>query len=351
MTDEPPHFEIAGRWIGDGYPPLVVAEIGINHNGSLALARTLVDAAVRAGAEVIKHQTHIVEDEMAASARDVIPGNADRSIYDIMEQCALSEEDERALKNHVESRGAIFISTPFSRRAVERLERLDVAAFKIGSGECNNYPLVERVAECGKPVILSTGMNDLDSVQTSVDIFRNKGIPFALLHCTNIYPTPPHLLRLEAIRELQRAFPDAVVGLSDHSLDNYACIGALALGANILERHFTDHKYREGPDISCSMTPLELCDLIEAGRVLSQARGGSKGVLKEEQSTIDFAYASVVATKDIRAGENLTEDNIWVKRPGTGDFPARDYRRLIGRKAAQPIAADSLLKNTDVSED
>ena len=168
-----PSIKIAGRKVGLDYPPLVIAEIGINHEGSLKVAKEMVDAAKRAGVEVIKHQTHIVEDEMSGAAKKVIPGNANVSIYDIMERCSLNEEDEAELKNYVESQGMIFISTPFSRAASERLERMSVSAYKIGSGECNNYPLLEHIAQFGKPVILSTGMNTIESVSKAVAILIN----------------------------------------------------------------------------------------------------------------------------------------------------------------------------------
>ena len=229
---------ISGRKIGSQHPPLVVAEIGINHNGSLEVAKEMVDAAARAGVEVVKHQTHIVEDEMSRAAKKVIPGNADESIYDIMEQCSLNEKEEIELKEYVESKGMIFISTPFSRAAADRLHKMDVAAYKIGSGECNNYPLLEHVASFGKPIILSTGMNTIDSIKKAVDIFKQKNIQYALLHTTNLYPTPAHLVRLGAMVEIQKAFPDTVVGLSDHTTNNLACLGAVALGASILRKAF-----------------------------------------------------------------------------------------------------------------
>ncbi len=235
------YIEIAGRKIGKDHPPLVIAEIGINHEGSLTVAKEMVDAAKRAGVEMIKHQTHIVEDEMTGAARKTIPGNADISIYEIMKRCALDEAEELELKNYVEDQGMIFISTPFSRAAANRLMSFDVPAFKIGSGECNNYPLLEHIAEFGKPVILSTGMNTIESVKKAVAIFDKKKVPVALLHTTNLYPTPVHLVRLGAMEELHQNFPDKVFGLSDHTLNNNACLAATALGASILERHFTDH--------------------------------------------------------------------------------------------------------------
>jgi sialic acid synthase SpsE len=343
-----PNFKIAGRSIGYEYDPLVIAEIGINHEGSLDVAYEMVDAALAAGAEVIKHQTHVVEDEMSGDAKKVIPGNADVSIYEIMARCALNEEDETKLMHYVESKGAIFISTPFSRAAAERLERMNVKAYKIGSGECNNYPLLELVASYGKPIILSTGMNDIPAIEKSVNIFRKHGVPFCLLHCTNVYPTPDHLIRLGGVSELEHYFPDAVVGLSDHSIDNLACLGAVAVGASVLERHFTDHKKRPGPDINCSMDVKECRELISESKRMKNMRGGSKGAVPEEQVTIDFAYASVVTIKDIKAGDILSEDNIWVKRPGTGDWMAEDFESLMGKVATEDIINDSQLKKDHV---
>lgn len=330
-------FQIGNRMIGPSQPPLVIAEIGINHEGSLEVAKEMVDAAAKAGAEVVKHQTHIVEDEMADAAKKVIPGNADVSIYEIMKRCALTEEEETELKRYVEEKGMLFISTPFSRAAADRLERMNVQAYKIGSGECNNYPLIEHIARFGKPVILSTGMNDIPSVQKAVGILERCQVPYALLHCTNLYPTKPEWIRLGAMTQLQEAFPNAVIGLSDHSLNNNACLAATALGACILERHFTDSKYRSGPDIICSMDGAELAALIQGSREIAMMRGGVKQALPEEQVTIDFAFATVVAIADIQAGDTFTMDNIWVKRPGTGEIPAVDFEKILGKTASRAI--------------
>eukprot|EP00764_Aduncisulcus_paluster_P006630 gnl/Carplike_NY0171/2210_a2979_461.p9 GENE.gnl/Carplike_NY0171/2210_a2979_461~~gnl/Carplike_NY0171/2210_a2979_461.p9 ORF type:complete len:348 (-),score=28.08 gnl/Carplike_NY0171/2210_a2979_461:10084-11127(-) len=339
-----PVFEISGRKVGLDFDPLVIAEIGINHEGSLKTAFEMVDAAIAAGAEIIKHQTHVVEDEMSDEAKKVIPGNADVSIYEIMERCSLNEEDETKLKEYIESKGAIFISTPFSRAAAFRLERMGVTAYKIGSGECNNYPLLDLIASFGKPVILSTGMNDIPSIKKAVDIFRKYETPFCLLHTTNLYPTPDHLIRIGAMEELQIEFPDAVVGLSDHSIDNLACLGAVAAGASVLERHFTDSKERSGPDICCSMDISECAELIKQSKRMAKMRGGKKGAVAEEQVTIDFAYASVVTIRPIKAGEEFTKDNLWVKRPGTGDFLADDYESLLGKIASKDINSDVQLR-------
>jgi N-acetylneuraminate synthase len=345
-----PYIEIAGRKIGEEYPPVVIAEIGINHEGSLQTAFEMVDAAHRAGAEIIKHQTHIVEDEMSKEAKKVIPGNTDIPIYDVMARCALSEEDERKLKEYVESKGMIFISTPFSRAAANRLESMEVAAYKIGSGEMNNYPLLEHVASFGKPMIVSTGMNNIESVKKAVEVLEGKGVQYALLHTTNLYPTPPELVRLGAMQELQREFPNTVIGLSDHTLNNNACLAATALGASILERHFTDRKDRPGPDIICSMTPNELKELIKGTQEIFKMRGGKKEATKEEQVTIDFAFATVVTIKSIKKGEKFTKENIWVKRPGTGEILAEEYKNILGKTAKKDIENDKHLSWDDIDE-
>ena len=341
------YIEIAGRKIGEDYPPLVIAEIGINHEGSLSVAKEMVDAAKRAGVEMIKHQTHIVEDEMTGAARKTIPGNADISIYEIMQRCALTEDEELELKNYVEDQGMIFISTPFSRAAADRLIKFDVPAFKIGSGECNNYPLLEHIAEFGKPVILSTGMNTIESVKKAVAVFDKQNVPVALLHTTNLYPTPVHLVRLGAMEELHQNFPEKVFGLSDHTLNNNACLAATALGASILERHFTDHMERTGPDIVCSMDEKNCKELIQSSAEIAKMRGGSKRPTKEEQVTMDFAFATVCSIKAIKKGEKLTKENIWVKRPGSGEIPAEKYNELIGKTAVRNIENDEQLKFAD----
>lgn len=329
-------------------PPLVVPEIGINHNGSLEIAKCMVDSAKRAGARIIKHQTHVIDDEMCAAAQRVIPGNAKKSIYEIMKECALNFTDERALKEYTEKQGLVYLSTPFSRAAADRLQDMGVSAFKIGSGECNNYPLLKHIASFQKPIILSTGMNSLESIAMSVEILREKEVPFVLLHTTNLYPTPPHLVRLQAMIALQKEF-DCLVGLSDHTTSNLACLGAVALGASVLERHFTDSMERKGPDIICSNDERTLRELIEQSALMFAMRGNSaqKEAAKEEQVTIDFAFASVVSIAPIKKGEELNMQNIWVKRPGKGGIPAKEFEAILGKKATKDIEIDKQLQYGD----
>lgn len=339
-------FEIHGRKIGPAHPPLVIAEIGINHEGNFGKAIRMVDDALAVGCECVKFQYHVIEDEMIPN--DVIPGNATESIWDIMKRCALTRDEEAQLKAYVESKDLLYLSTPFSRAAANELQALGVDWYKIGSGECNNYPLIRHVASFGKPVILSTGMNDIDSIRPAVDIFRKTGVSFALLHCTSMYPTPYEKVRLGAIAELAEAFPDAVLGLSDHSLGPYTCFAAVPLGASILEKHFTSSYDWPGPDISISVDPTQLSEMVKGSRAIHAALGGTKKILAEEQPTIDFAYACVVTTRPMKAGEAFRSDNIWVKRPGTGEIKAKDYESLFGKIVTRDLSVNSQVAWDDV---
>lgn len=341
-------FKIGNIEVGNINRPVVIPEIGINHEGSLQTAKEMADAAHRCGARLIKHQTHVCEDEMSAAAKRVVPGNAEESIYEVMKRCALSEEEELEFKRYTESLGMLFLSTPFSRAAADRLERFGVHAYKIGSGELNNYPLLEHIAEFGKPMIVSTGMNDLKSIEKAVLILEKRGVSYALMHTTNLYPTEPKQVRLGAMQQMMTAFPGIPIGLSDHTLNNNACIAALALGANLVERHFTDTMQRTGPDIVCSMDEQSLKELLLSAKEIPQMQGGEKRAIEEEQVTIDFAFATVVSIAAIKQGELFNEHNIWVKRPGTGEIKAEFYQDVIGKKAACDIGVDVQIKKSMV---
>lgn len=340
-------FVIAGRVIGPEHPPFVIAEVGINHEGSLKKALQMVDAAVDAGAEVVKFQCHITEQEMIPT--DMTPGEiSTEKLWDIIKRCELNADEERKVQNYCEQKGVMYLSTPFSREAADRLDAMGVPAFKIGSGECNNIPLLEHIASKGKPMILSTGMNDLTSVRASVAAIEKYGVPLALMHCTSMYPTPYDKVRLGAITELREAFPGKPIGLSDHSINIWTCLGATALGASILEKHFTVSRSWPGPDVPISIEPDELQDMIEGSRAIWQARGGRKTRLEEEQPVIDFAYATVVSIKPIKAGQVFGKDNIWVKRPGTGRILANRFEDVVGRRALRDIPAEVHVDPEDV---
>lgn len=339
---------IAGRRIGPLHPPLVIAEIGINHGGDLAVAKEMVRLAALSGCEMVKHQTHIIEDEMTAEAKDIFPPNADVSIWHVMERCALSLTDEAELKRYAESLGLIWISTPFSRAAADFLETLDVPAYKIGSGEADNLPLIRHIARKGKPVILSTGMQTIESLRASVDILEAAGIEYALLECTNLYPSPPEIVSLKGVTELQQAFPQAVVGFSDHSIGPEMALASVALGASILERHFTDTRYRKGPDISCSMDPSELRHLIDRSREIWVAANTPKHRSAPEEDVYRFARGSIVADADLPSGHVIREQDIWARRPGSGEIPAFDFDKVVGRTLLRAVTRNTQLKWGDL---
>lgn len=340
-------FMIGARAIGPNHPPFVIAEVGVNHEGEVDKAIALVDAAVEAGAEVVKFQCHITHKEMVPT--DMTPGAiSSERLWDIIRRCELTEDEERRVLNYCRDRKIMYLSTPFSREAADRLDQMGVPAFKVGSGECNNLPLLAHIAAKGKPVILSTGMNDLDSIRRSVATIQSFGVPLALLHCTSMYPTPYDKVRLGAVTQLGGEFPGLPIGLSDHSMGIWTCIGAVALGASILEKHFTISRSWPGPDTGISIEPNELRDLIVASRAVWEARGGSKTILPEEQPVIDFAYATVVTIAPVRKGERFDASNIWVKRPGTGRIRAARMHDVLGKSAARDLQAEMHVNPEDV---
>ena len=343
-------FKIGNIPIGLNSKPVLIAEIGINHSGNLNEAKKLVKSAADVGVKLIKHQTHIIEDEMSLAAKKVKPGNSNKSIYEIMQSCALNFSDEKELKLYTESLGLEFLSTPFSRSAVDRLVDLNVNAFKVGSGECNNHPLIDYIANKGKPIILSTGMNNIEAVKESVAIIERHKVPYSLLHTTNLYPTPHELVRLGAITDLQHHFPDIPIGLSDHTTTNHSVYGALALGSSVIEKHYTDDYSRQGPDISCSMDPQKCKKILEAIDIFYLQRGGTKNRIEEEEVTRKFAFSTVVSIKHLKKGDILTKDNIWVKRPGSGGIAAQDYQKIIGKKVKNDVAYDQHLAWSDIEK-
>lgn len=322
--------------------PEIIAEIGINHEGDIYKAVRMIHDAHEAGAKCVKFQCHIVGDEYIPAAKNIIPPNATENIYDMMVRCSFTEAQERALKRETEKLGMLYLCTPFSRAAAGRLHRMDVDMYKIGSGECNNYPLIKQIASYGKPVILSTGMNDFDSIDPAVNILKTAGVPLALLHCVSMYPAPYDKMNLGAIQELKARY-HVPVGLSDHSIGLYCSFAAVALGADIIERHFTSDKRWPGPDIPISIGPVKLRELIEGRRAIVEAMAGKAKGVSEESRTAEFAFACVVTTRPIRQGESLARDNIWVKRPGTGMIKAAQYEACLGRVALKDIPKDTQL--------
>lgn len=343
-------MKIGDRLISDSQPPLIVAELGINHGGCLQTAKQMVLHAAKSGCECVKHQTHFVNDEMTDEARKICPPNADTSIWNVIEKAALSTDEEFELKSYTESLGLIYLSTPFSRSAADFLNEIGVEAFKIGSGEADNLPLIEHIAKFGKPVIMSTGMHSFNSLKSSVDVIESYGLDYALLECTSAYPTPPETVRLSAITEIKQHFPGAIVGFSDHSIGTTMSIAACALGAKIIEKHFTDTRYRKGPDIVCSMDPTELRFLIDRSFEIHQALQSKKEQLSIEKSVYQFARSSVVADRDIKKGQKIVQKDIWARRPGNGEIAGYEYGKVIGMTARIDIVKNKQLSWSDLSQ-
>ncbi|MDA8030250.1 MAG: N-acetylneuraminate synthase family protein [Alphaproteobacteria bacterium] len=332
------------RRVGPGHPVLVVAEAGINHNGSLRLAKRLATAAKKAGADCVKFQTHITEEEMLDTG--LRPGNSKKTLWEVIKSCELDAGEEAELYDHCKDIGIMFLSTPFSAAAADRLHRLGVPGFKIASSEVTNPPFLEHVASKKRPVILSTGMSDMSEIRRAVRIFKGR-VPLVLLQATSEYPADYARVNLGAVETLSKAF-GVPAGISDHSPGIYTALGAVARGACVVEKHFTLDKGMPGPDQAMSIDAGELSELSRGCRAVWLARGSEKKIHRTEVPVMRFARESVVSTRPIREGERLTARNTSTKRPGTGPIPATEYRSVVGRRARRDIPADAQISKRDI---
>lgn len=272
--------------LGPESPPLVVAECGINHGGNFDVAIKMNRAAADAGADVVKYQTHC-EDELCDEP--AYPPNAGgESIQSLIKRCSFTEKQEREIKQHAEALGLVYISTPFSPMAIERLQRLEVRAYKIGSGDARNPDMLRRVAATRKPTIISTGMCDWVDIIEVCKVFALYGTEHAFLHCVSEYPTPYERVGLGAMEEMMESMPDTVIGLSDHSDGIWTALGAVALGAAIIEKHFRIPECPPGPDIGVSINPVELFSLVRGASAIWEASGGEKGITTGELATREW---------------------------------------------------------------
>ncbi len=340
-------FEIAGRKIGSGQPCFVIAEAGVNHNGSVELACRLVDEAVGTGADAVKFQTFSAEDLVTETApkadyQERIMGSSE-SQFEMLKGLELTRDDHFAVAAYAREKGILFLSTPFDDGSVDLLEEMGVAAFKISSGDLTNLPLLEYVARKGRPMIVSTGMGNLEEVADAVNAIRAAGgPPLALLHCVSRYPAAPETVNLRAMQTMASQF-DVPIGFSDHTLGNEIALAAVAAGACILEKHLTLDCSMPGPDHQASLDPAAFRALMRGVRLVDSALGdGRKEPLAEEASTAAVARKSVVAARTIAAGELLTDAALAIKRPGHG-FPPAKRASLVGRTARVAIPAGTVL--------
>jgi sialic acid synthase SpsE len=338
-------MRIGSREIGPGHGVLIVAEIGNNHDGTVRQAEQLLEAAAEAGADAVKLQTHIAEAEMLRSTPT--PPHFDEPRYEFTKRMELSLDDHLRLKALADRLGLVFFSSPFSVEAVELLERVDVPAYKVASGEVTNPPLLEAIAATRKPVLLSSGMSGLEEVERAAEVFRAAGSPVVVMQCTSTYPCPPEQVNLRAMSAMGERL-GCPYGLSDHTPDIYTSIAAVALGASVVEKHFTLSKRLYGPDHHASLEPEELRRLAEGVRQVEAALGSG---LKERDESLNGVRAtfekSVVSATAIPAGSVIDRSMLVTKRPGTG-IPALRLPELVGRRAARDIEANELIAESDL---
>jgi N,N'-diacetyllegionaminate synthase len=338
-------MQIGSRALGADLPALIIAEIGNNHDGSVRQAERLIAAAAEAGADAVKLQTHIAEAEMLPSTPT--PPHFDEPRFEFTRRMELSLDDHLRLKRSAEELGLLFFSSPFSVEAVELLEQVGVALYKIASGEVTNPPVLDAVASTGKPVLLSTGMSGLDEVERAFRRLRAGGCEVLVMQCTSTYPCPPNQVDLRAMVQMGERL-DCPFGLSDHTTDVWTCVAAAALGAAALEKHFTLSKRLYGPDHHASVEPGQLASLVAGVRDVEAALGTGTKERKPEHDAVRAAFEkSVVARVEIQQGAAIDPAMLTTKRPGTG-IPASALTTVVGRRAARPIGANSLVEEADL---
>lgn len=339
------------NWFNEENPRcLIVAEIAQTHDGSLGAAHAYIDAVANAGADAIKFQTHI-------AAAESTPGEPwrvkfsqqDATRYDYWKRMEFTEEQWRGLAEHANERGLIFLSSAFSPEAVELLERVGVPAWKVGAGEVSNLPLLAKMARTGKPMILSSGMSDWTELDAAVNCVRENGASVAVLQCTTAYPCPPEKLGLNVIAELRERYK-CPVGLSDHSGAIYAGLAAVTLGAKMIEVHVAFSRECFGPDVIASITTPELKQLVEGVRFIERALAApvDKRAMAEEMTELRKVFGkSVVAARDLNAGERIAAEDIAFKKPGSG-IPAASLNEVINRRLKRAVAANTMLSEDDL---
>jgi N,N'-diacetyllegionaminate synthase len=346
-------IDVAGRRIGRGARVFVIAEAGVNHNGDLELARQLVDSAAAAGADAVKFQTfradRVASAEAPKAAYQLATTDRDQTQLDLLRGLELSAPRHRELQARCADRGVLFLSTPFDVPSVGLLAELGLPAIKVPSGELTNRLLLDAVAATRKPVLLSTGMAYLEEIQEAIDVLRGGGVTeLALLHCVTDYPADPGDVNLSAIATLEEAFK-MPVGLSDHTIGTAIPIAAVALGACIIEKHFTMSRQLPGPDHAASLEPTELTQMIRDIRDVERARGtGRKEPAPSETANRGIVRRSLAAGCRIAAGEQITREMLDALRPATGISPMQ-VDAVIGRRAARDLPAGQLLAWSDLT--
>lgn len=330
---------------------LIIAEAGVNHNGSLDLAKKLIDKAVEAGVDFIKFQTFKAEKLVSKAAKQAEYqqrniGKKDEGQLAMLKKLELSQTDHEELITYCNSKGIRFFSTAFDLDSIDYLHSLKMGFWKIPSGEITNYPYLRKIAQYREPVILSTGMCELADIEAALNVLLQFGVKkdqITILHCNTEYPTPFADVNLKAMLEIKDKF-GVQIGYSDHTKGIEIPVAAVALGATVIEKHFTLNKNMEGPDHKASLEPDELKSMVSAIRNLELALGsGHKTISESERKNIEIARKSIVASRQIKKGELLTEENLTVKRPGNGINPMR-WNEVVGTHAIRTYAEEDLIE-------
>jgi len=333
---------IGNRRIGEGYPPYIIVEACVNHQGDFNIAKEMVYFARAMGADAIKFQMHILDDEML---REVpMSQNFEVSLWDTIEETNFSTQQHQDLMALCSTVGIQYLCTPFSRASVDVLDEIGVVAFKTGSGELTNIPLMQYLAAKGKPVIVSTGMSILEEITETVAVFKAADTPLVLMHCVSAYPCPYDRVNLGMVPRLAKMF-NVPTGLSDHTPSIYTALGAVALGACVIEKHFTFDRSLPGPDHKSSIEKYELGELVRGSAAVFRAGGATREIFPEEEEIVAWARESVVTILDIPQGTLITDKMVSVKRPSPADgaIPAKSLGSVIGKKTTKKLIKDRQL--------
>ncbi len=342
-------MQIGDRGIGEGAPCFIIAEVALGHDGSLGMAHAYIDAIASAGADAAKFQTHIAEAESSEAEPFRVPFSPqDKTRLDYWRRTGFTAEQWRGLADHSAEKGLIFLSSPFSIEAVDLLADLDMAAYKIASGEIGNEPMIQYIIEQNRPVLFSSGMSDWAELDRGIDLVRSAGVDVGVFQCTTQYPCPPERLGLNIVPQMRQRY-GCPVGLSDHSGTIYAGLAAVTLGVDLLEIHVAMSREMFGPDVVASVTTGELRQLVEGVWFVERALAGhvDKDALQEEfQPLREIFTQSVVTTANLPTGTVLERDHLSTRKPGTG-IPARDLDQLVGRTLARDVLEGTYLSYED----
>lgn len=333
-------IQIGDRTVGESFPVFIIAEACDNHLGNFDIAKQMIKAAYAAGVDAIKFQHHLPDEEMLPDMP--MSDNFDIPLYEFLKKYALTLEQHKELKKYCQSIGIQYLCTPFSWKAAQELEEIGVDAYKIGSGEMSDIPTLERIASFRKTMIVSTGMCSFEEIDRTYNALTALNVPLILTNCVSEYPPLYEDINLRVIPKMIERYPKAVIGHSDHTPDLYTCFAAVALGAKLIEKHVILDKNQPGPDQSVSIDFKDLTQLVDGIRKIEKSLGNQKKLHPREEQIRQWAFRSIVSTRDIARGQTITEDMIWSKRPGTG-IPSYQRHKVVGAKAKRDIKANTLI--------